>query len=209
MYMKNPEGIESKSFAMIREELGEKADQFTEEELPLVQRIIHTTADFEYADLIRFHPEAISVIRGALLAGEQIYADTSMIATAINRRKIAALSSQVHQYVHDEDVWEKAERAGVTRSMAAIEKAMENDKITIYAIGNAPTAIYRLKELIESTGKKPKAIVGAPVGFVGAAESKEVLMGMDIPYISIQGRKGGSPVVAAIFNAILKGIESK
>jgi len=209
MYMKNPEGIESKSFAIIKEELGDKVSLFSEEELPLVQRVIHTTADFEYADLIRFHPQAISVIRESLAVGEEIYADTSMIATAINRRKLAALDSQVHQYVHDEDVWAMAKAEGITRSMAAIEKAMKNDKITIYAIGNAPTAIYRLKELIEATGKRPKAIVGAPVGFVGAAESKEVLMEMDIPYISIQGRKGGSPVVAAIFNAILKGIEAQ
>jgi precorrin-8X/cobalt-precorrin-8 methylmutase len=207
MYMKNPEGIETKSFAIIREEMGDKVNLFSEEEMPIVQRVIHTTADFEYADLIRIHPHAIEVIRQALMAGEEIYADTSMIATAVNRRKMAALSSQVHHYVHDKDVRDQAQKEGITRSMAAIEKAMRNDQITIYAIGNAPTAIYRLKELIESTGKKPKAIVGAPVGFVGAAESKEVLMEMDIPYISIKGRKGGSPVVAAIFNAILKGID--
>lgn len=207
MYMKSPEGIEAKSFAIIQEEMGESAARFSEDELPIVQRVIHTTADFEYADLIRFHPEAISVIREALAAGEEIYADTSMIATAINRRKIISLSSRIHHYVHDEDVAEQAKERGVTRSMAAIEKAMANDNIQIYAIGNAPTAIYRLKELIQSTGKKPKAIVAAPVGFVGAAESKEEVMNLGIPYITIQGRKGGSPVAAAIFNAILKGIE--
>ncbi len=206
MYMKKPEGIEAKSFAIIQEELGEKAKQFSAEELPILQRVIHTTADFEYADLIRFHPEAIHAIRQALQNGAEIYADTSMIAVAINRRKIESLSTRIHHFVHDQDVWEAAREKGITRSMAAMEKAMAIQEIEIFAIGNAPTAIYRLKELIEKTGRKPKAIVGAPVGFVGAAESKEELMKMGIPYITIQGRKGGSPVVAAIFNAILKGM---
>ena len=206
MYMKKPEGIEAKSFAIIQEELGEKANRFSKEELSIVQRVIHTTADFEYADLIRFHPEAIQAIRQALKDGAEIYADTSMIAVAINRKKIESLSTRIHHFVHDQDVWEASQEKGITRSMAAVEKAMAIQKIEIFAIGNAPTAIYRLKELIEKTGRKPKAIVGAPVGFVGAAESKNELMKMGIPYITIQGRKGGSPVVAAIFNAILKGM---
>ena len=207
MYVKNPESIESKSFAIIEAEMGEKALAFSAEELPIVKRVIHTTADFEYADQIRFHPDAIAIIRDALLAGAEIYADTSMIASGINRKKIKAVSSRVHHFVHDPDVAIRAEEAGITRSMAGIEKAMKEEAIQLYAIGNAPTAIYRLQELIEITGKKPLAIVGAPIGFVGAAESKEVLMQMGIPYITIEGRKGGSPVVAAIFNAILKGID--
>lgn len=208
MYVKNPESIESKSFAIIEEEMGEKALEFSVEELPIVKRVIHTTADFEYADQIRFHPDAIRIIREALIAGVGIYADTSMIASGINRKKLKAVASSVHNYVHDSDVAIRAKEAGITRSMAGIEKAMKQEAIQLYAIGNAPTAIYRLQELIETTGKKPLAIVGAPIGFVGAAESKEVLMQMDIPYITIEGRKGGSPVVAAIFNAILKGIET-
>ncbi len=208
MYVKNPESIESKSFAIIEEEMGEKALKFSVEELPIVKRVIHTTADFEYADQIRFHPDAIRIIREALIDGVEIYADTSMIASGINRKKLKAVSSSVHNFVHDSDVAIRAKEAGITRSMAGIEKAMKQEAIQLYAIGNAPTAIYRLQELIETTGKKPLAIVGAPIGFVGAAESKEVLMQMDIPYITIEGRKGGSPVVAAIFNAILKGIET-
>lgn len=205
-YIKKPMAIETKSFEIIGEEGAEILKDFTEEELMIIKRIIHTTADFEYGEITEIHPKAIESAKTALLGGGQIYADTSMIMTGVQRRKLKALGVNVLNYVHDDDVYAVAEKEGITRSMAGIKKAMNDDHIKIFAIGNAPTAIFQLKELIDAGYPKPDLIIGVPVGFVGAVESKEILSEMNVPYIRVNGRKGGSTVAVAIINAILKMI---
>lgn len=203
-YIKNPNLIEDTSFEIIGDEGEELLKGFNHEEQMIVKRVIHTTADFEYANLVEIHPNAIEVAKKALLNKCKIYSDTSMIISGVNKRKLKDLNVEICNYVHDEDVYKMSKDLGMTRSMAGIIKAVKEDDIRIYAIGNAPTAIYKLKELIENGNNKPDLIIGAPVGFVGAKESKEILSDLNIPYIRVNGRKGGSTVVVAIINAILK-----
>lgn len=200
-YVVSPMGIESKSMGIIESEMGEHS--FSSSELPVVKRVIHTTADFEYADLIEFHPEAIERGIKALKEGSNIYADTNMVMSGINKRKLKELGGDVYNYVHDEDVFKEAKEREITRSMVSIEKACRNEKTKIFAIGNAPTALFVLMDLIKKGEVKPELVVGVPVGFVGAEESKEQLRQMDIPFIVIKGRKGGSPVAATILNALM------
>lgn len=206
-YQKNPQTIEQDSMAIIEAEAGDKLARFNELEKVIVKRVIHTTADFEYADLIEFHPNAVKVGLSLLKDGQKIYADTSMIKHGINC-KHKRLGIEIVNYVHDPDVYELALKQGITRSMAAMQKAAK-DSIQLYTIGNAPTAIFQLKALVEAGHAKPALIIGVPVGFVGAAESKALLSDLDIPYIRINGRKGGSPVAAAIINAMMKLIDSE
>ncbi len=203
-YIKKPMAIEVESFRIIGEEAADKLTRFNEDELAIVKRIIHTTADFEYADLVEFHPRAIEVCKALFsVPGCKIYTDTTMIIHGVNRKR-EKLGIELVNYVHDADVYARSEKEGITRSMAAIEKAIDDAAIKIFAIGNAPTALFKLKELIENGHPKPELIIGVPVGFVGAAESKEILTDMGVPYIRINGRKGGSPVAATIINAIMK-----
>lgn len=203
-YINDPKEIERRSFEIITEELGDKT--FDESVDSIVKRVIHTTADFEYADLIEFKNDAVEKGLEALAAGMKIYADTSMIKVAVNTRAAQMQGVLIINYVHDEDVVAAAKERGVTRSTVAMEKALEDPTVGIFAVGNAPTALYRLIEAIKEGKGKPALIIGAPIGFVGAAESKAALDELDalaIPYIRINGRKGGSPVVAAILNAML------
>ena len=200
-YIRDPFEIETKSFEIITEELGDR--KFDEKEAKIIKRVIHTTADFEYADIIEIHPDAIEAGINALLKGGSIYADTHMIFGGINKRILSELGGNVINLVHDEEVAKEAKERGITRSMVGIEKAAHDEKIKIFAIGNAPTALYELKRLIEQEGIKPDLIIGVPVGFVGAKESKDVIAEAGIPYIITRGRKGGSPVAAAIINALL------
>ncbi len=203
-YINDPQQIEKRSFEIITEELGDKV--FPDDIADVVKRVIHTTADFEYADLIEFKNNALERGLAALKAGKKIYADTSMIKVAVNSKALAMQGIEIVNYVHDEDVRAAAKERGVTRSTVAMEKALDDDSVGIFAIGNAPTALYRLIEFIKEGKTKPDLIVGAPIGFVGAAESKEALDeldALDVPYIRINGRKGGSPVAAAILNAML------
>ena len=203
-YINDPQAIEKRSFEIITEELGDKT--FPEETDSIVKRVIHTTADFEYADLIEFKNDAVAKGLDALTAGKKIYADTGMIKVAVNSRAMALQGVEIVNYVHDEDVRSEAAKRGVTRSTVAMEKALDDDDVRIFAIGNAPTALYRLIEYVKAGKAAPKLIIGAPIGFVGAAESKKALDELDalqVPYIRINGRKGGSAVAAAILNALL------
>ncbi|SHI42988.1 precorrin-8X methylmutase [Dethiosulfatibacter aminovorans DSM 17477] len=203
-YIKNPEKIEENSMSIIESEMKDPSS-FTDDELKVVKRVIHTTADFDYEDLLRFFDSPIDSCKEAIGKGCKIYTDTSMMKSGINKKNLEKFGCEVVNYVHDEDVWAASKEKNITRSMASIEKAYLKEKVEIYAIGNAPTALYKLFELIDEYGVYPKAIIGAPVGFVGAAESKEMLMARtDVPYISVKGRKGGSSVSAAIINAIMK-----
>lgn len=203
-YIKIPENIEKKSFEIITEELGNRIDHLPEETHPIIKRVIHTTADFEYADLLHFSPEAIQSAATALTKGYNIYCDTQMIANGLSRKTLEKFGGEAYSLVSDEEVIKLSKERGVTRSIVGMEKAAQCRDTKIFLIGNAPTALFRLKELIEE-GKleKPALVVGVPVGFVGAEESKEIFLDSDIPYITVKGRKGGSPVAVAILHGIL------
>ncbi len=200
-YINNPREIEERSFEIITTEMGDKV--FPEAIAPMVKRIIHTTADFEYADLLEILNGGYESGMAALKQGKKIYADTRMIQVAVNKKALADHGIEIVNFVHDADVATEAKERGVTRSTVSMEKALKDDSVGIFAIGNAPTALYTLIEQVKLGKAKPALIIGAPIGFVGAAESKEALDQIDSPIIRINGRKGGSPVVAAILNAML------
>lgn len=199
-YIKIPMDIEKKSFEIIGEEMGHH--NFSERELQIIKRVIHTTADFEYKDLVYIRKDTIDEALAILKKGTTIYTDTNMALSGINKKALEKLNSKVICYVNQEEVAEIAKERGITRSMAAVEKAVE-DGVEFFVFGNAPTALFRLKELIEEGKTNAKFIIGAPIGFVGAAESKEEVEKLDIPMITVRGRKGGSSVAAAIVNALM------
>jgi precorrin-8X/cobalt-precorrin-8 methylmutase len=202
-YLNDPMGIEKKSFEIIEKEINEKGQyNFSEQEWMVVKRVIHTTADFEYVDLIHFHNIPIDACINAIKSGCKIYTDTNMIKAGINKRKLKEFGCELVNFVADEDVRVKAKELGVTRSTVSMMKACKDESIKIFLIGNAPTALFTLMELIDSDKASPDVIVGVPVGFVGASESKKELLRYNVASISIQGRKGGSTVAVAIINAI-------
>ncbi|NEZ46994.1 precorrin-8X methylmutase [Clostridium niameyense] len=199
-YIKKPMDIEKRSFEIIELEMGEH--NFSEEELKIIKRVIHTTADFEYKDLVYIKKGAIEEGKKILKEGTNIYTDTNMALSGINKRALKQLNCTVQCFVSREDIACIAKERGITRSMAAVEKAVE-EGIEFFVFGNAPTALFKLIELIKEGKAKPKFIIGVPVGFVGAKESKKELEKLDIPFITIRGRKGGSNVAASIVNALM------
>ncbi|ABR46312.1 Precorrin-8X methylmutase CbiC/CobH [Alkaliphilus metalliredigens QYMF] len=204
-YIQSPREIERKSFEIITRELEvELPDPQT---APIIKRVIHTTADFEYAKLIKIHPEAVEAAQKALQEGCRIYTDTNMVLSGINKRILKKYGGEVYCLVGDPEVAREAKERGVTRSMVAMEKAMADPETKLFVIGNAPTALFILCQGIQEGKAKPSAIIGVPVGFVGAQESKELLMEQTVPHITIQGRKGGSTVAVAIVNALLYMLE--
>ena len=203
-YIKVPQDIEKRSFEIIGEELGDKINKFDEATLPVIKRVIHTTADFEYADLIEFMNDAINSGKEALKKGCKIYCDTNMIVNGASKMVLSKFNCEAYCLVADSEVVKEAKEKGVTRSIVGMEKAAKDPNTKIFLIGNAPTALYQLKEMIERNEiEKPALVVGVPVGFVGAAESKEAFKSLGIPYITINGRKGGSTVEVSILNGIL------
>lgn len=189
---------------IIEGEMGAKKDCFTKAELAVVKRVIHTTADFEYADLIEFWPGAIEEGLEALRNGRVIVADTNMIVTGINKSLLSSFDGKAICLVADEETRKTASAEGLTRSMINIRRAAREHPEAVFAIGNAPTALYELLRLIEIGEAQPALVIGVPVGFVEAAESKNALLERQVPYIVIRGRKGGSTVAVAIINALLK-----
>lgn len=202
MYMKEPMEIERKSFEIIEKEWTQQPKSYAEEQV--MKRIIHTTGDFEYGDLLRVGGDGLEKGLAALKPGFKIYSDTKMIQSGINKTNLQALEGTVYNATHDEDVAIQAKKEGRTRSMVGIEKAVKNEDIQIFVIGNAPTALFHLLDLLEERKQSPALIIGVPVGFVGAEESKEALMKSPHPYLAVKGRKGGSPVAAAMVNALMK-----
>ncbi len=203
-YIKVPQDIEKRSFEIIEEELGDKINKFDEATLPVIKRVIHTTADFEYADLIEFMNDAINSGKEALKNGCKIYCDTNMIVNGASKMVLSKFNCEAYCLVADSEVVKEAKERGVTRSIVGMEKAAKDPNTKIFLIGNAPTALYQLKEMIERNEiEKPALVVGVPVGFVGAAESKEAFKSLGIPYITINGRKGGSTVAVSILHGIL------
>ncbi len=195
-----PQEIEEKSFEMITEELGEHT--YTAEQYPVVQRVIHASADFELGRSLVFHPRAIEAGIAAIRAGKIVVADVQMVQVGISKPRIEQFGGDVRVYISDKDVMEEAKRLNTTRAIISIRKAIKEADGAIYAIGNAPTALLELIRLVKEGIAKPGLIVGVPVGFVSAAESKDELAKLDIPFITNIGRKGGSPVAVAAVNAL-------
>lgn len=196
-----PMDIEARSFEIITQLLG--TQQIDRENELVVKRVIHTTADFDYAENLTFSPGAVKKGIEALRAGCHIVTDTTMAMAGINKTILAKLGGQVHCFIAEPDVAEQAKARGVTRSAVSMERAAELDKPCIFAIGNAPTALIALHELITARTVKPALVIGVPVGFVNVVESKELILTDDVPSIVSRGRKGGSNVAAAICNAML------
>lgn len=196
-----PEEIEKRSFEIITQELGERT--LPEKIAPIVKRAIHTSADFDYYDNMKFSADVPDKIAAAIRKGAVIVTDTQMAKAGISKPTLAKYGGEVLCFMSDEDVAKKAKEDGTTRATASIDKAATLGKPIIFAIGNAPTALVRIRELYEEGKLKPEAVIGVPVGFVNVCESKELIMETDIPYIVAKGRKGGSNVAAAICNAIL------
>ncbi|WIW71910.1 MULTISPECIES: precorrin-8X methylmutase [Anaerosinus] len=197
-----PSEIERRSMEIIAPYL--KEYHLSEEEIKVYSRIIHASGDPEYAPIIKIHQDAISKAKAALLNGADIYTDVEMVRTGINKKRLAEYGGQVHCLIADPEVAKKAKEEGITRSMAAVRSFGKALNGSIVAIGNAPTALFEILHLMQQEEIYPALIIGVPVGFVGAAESKEHLMETSpVPYITVRGNKGGSPIAAAITNAIL------
>jgi precorrin-8X/cobalt-precorrin-8 methylmutase len=201
-----PEKIEERSFEIISEELNALFPEKTflpGEEL-ILKRVIHTTADFDYAENLIFSEGAVEQALEALKSGAVIITDTNMGKAGINKKSLERLEGEVLCFMADSDVAEKARQKGTTRASASMDKAAELGRDCIIAVGNAPTALVRLFELIQEGRLAPKLIIGVPVGFVNVVQSKELILSLkDIPYIVARGRKGGSNVAAAICNGLI------
>ncbi len=201
-----PSDIEKESFRIIQEELDKMGKSIPEEIRPTVFRAIHTTADFDYADTLMFSENAVEIAKNAIQKGAHIVTDTNMALSGINKKSLAKYGGEVHCFMADEEVMRIAKERGVTRAVVSMEKAAELNVPLIFAIGNAPTALVRLKELIDEGKIRPELIIGVPVGFVNVVEAKEMILESNVPYIVNRGRKGGSNVAAAICNSIIYGI---
>ena len=196
-----PQDIEKRSFEIITEELG--ARTFPDGIAEVVKRVIHTTADFDYADNLAFSPDVIDQAKAALCNGATIVTDTNMALSGISKPSLAKLGAKALCLMADPDIAREAKERGVTRAVVSMEHAARLDGPLIFAVGNAPTALIRLHELIGKGEVKPALVIGVPVGFVNVVEAKELLIGGKTPYIIARGRKGGSNVAAAIVNALL------
>ena len=196
-----PHEIEQLSFQIIDSEAGDHG--FGSDQWPVVRRVIHTSADFEWQQMIRLHPQAIAAGVAAIRSGCSITTDTNMARVGIRQRDLVRFGCTVNCYMTDERVAETAARKGITRAKAAVDVAAPVLSGGIYVVGNAPTALLRLIELMDQGAVRPALVVGLPVGFVKAAESKARLLACHVPYITNVGRKGGSNVAAAVVNALI------
>lgn len=202
-----PMEIEKRSFEIITEELGD-TPLIPGTEL-IVKRCIHTSADFDYAENLCFSEQAAEKAMEAIKKGACIVTDTQMAKSGINKRALARYGGEVFCFMSDEDVAEAAKRNGTTRATACMDKAAQMNRPLIFAIGNAPTALVRLYELIKEGKLSPELIIGVPVGFVNVVQSKELIMETEVPYIVARGRKGGSNIAACICNALLYMIDNR
>ncbi len=196
-----PMEIEKRSFEIITQLLGDR--KLDPENEAVIKRVIHTSADFDYADNLVFSPHAVTAGIQALKGGCDIVTDTQMAKSGINKTILEKLGGQVHCFMSDPDVAAEAKERGITRAIVSMERAAKLEKPCIFAIGNAPTALICLHELIQSGALTPALIIGVPVGFVNVVESKELILTDPVPHIVARGRKGGSNVAAAICNALL------
>lgn len=205
-----PAGIERRSMEIIESELG-ITPELSDKERSLLKRVIHATADFEYKNNLKFSTKAVENGLEALKSGAVIVTDTNMSLSGISKPALSYLGCEAVCFMGEADVAEKAAKEGTTRASAAVDKAalIYRNKKIIYAVGNAPTALIRLDQLIKEKKIFPSLIIGVPVGFVNVVQSKELIMSGSTPYICAAGRKGGSTVSAAICNALLYMLYSR
>ena len=193
-----PAEIEKKSFEIISEELSRRGIVLPEEEENITKRVIHTSADFEYTDTLTYSENSVQTAKKLILSGADIVTDTNMALAGINKKMLAGFG-----FMADESVAKIAKERGTTRAAVSMEMAAKIEKPVIFAIGNAPTALIQLYEMIQNQSYRPAFIIGVPVGFVNVEAAKELIMETDVPYIVNRGRKGGSNVAAAICNALI------
>ena len=201
-----PEEIEKRSFEIITEELLKRNIILPKAEELITKRVIHTSADFDYAETLCYSKGAVEILKELIKNGADIVTDTNMALAGINKKALAKFGGEAHCFMADEEVAFLAKQRNVTRAAVSMEKATAIKKPVIFAIGNAPTALIKLYEMAEMREKKewkPAFVIGVPVGFVNVEAAKELILGTDIPYIINRGRKGGSNIAAAICNAIL------
>ena len=196
-----PEEIEKRSMELITSELNGRT--WPEPEFSIIKRCIHTSADFDYADNLVFSEDAARVGVRAIRNGAHIVTDTKMAAAGVNKTRLKEYGGSVHCFMGDSSVAEEAKKRRCTRATVCMERAADLEGEVIFAIGNAPTALSSLNDLIREKKVKPALVIGVPVGFVNVVESKELIMRAGVPYIVARGRKGGSNIAAAICNAML------
>ena len=195
-----PQDIEKRSFAIISKELEEKGIVLPKEQELVTKRAIHTSADFDYAKTMTYSAHAVGIAKKLIQNGADIVTDTNMALAGVNKKELAKYGGEAHCFMAEEEV---AKERGVTRAAVSMEKAAQIEKPVIFAIGNAPTALIELYEMIKSGKYRPAFIIGVPVGFVNVEAAKDLILKTDVPYIINRGRKGGSNIAAAICNALL------
>ena len=198
-----PQDIEKRSFAIISKELEEKGIVLPKEQELVTKRAIHTSADFDYAKTMTYSAHAVGIAKKLIQNGADIVTDTNMALAGVNKKELAKYGGEAHCFMAEEEVAKIAKERGVTRAAVSMEKAAQIEKPVIFAIGNAPTALIELYEMIQSGKYRPAFIIGAPVGFVNVEAAKDLILKTDVPYIINRGRKGGSNIAAAICNALL------
>ena len=198
-----PEEIEKRSFEIITEELLKRNIRLPKEEELITKRVIHTSADFDYAETLCYSRGAVEILKELIKNGADIVTDTNMALAGINKKALAKFGGEAHCFMADEDTRLLAKQRNVTRAAVSMEKAAKIEKPVVFAIGNAPTALIKLYEMMENLDWKPVFIIGVPVGFVNVEAAKELILKTNIPYIINRGRKGGSNIAAAICNAVL------
>lgn len=195
--------IEKRSFEILSQELARRNIVLPADQEPITKRVIHTSADFEYVDTLTYSPDAVAKAKALIKNGADIVTDTNMALSGINKRLLAGFGGQVHCFMADETVVALAKERKTTRAAVSMEMAARIEKPVIFAVGNAPTALIQLYEMLQQGIYRPAFVIGVPVGFVNVEAAKELIMETDIPYIVNRGRKGGSNIAAAICNALI------
>ena len=204
-----PQDIEKRSFAIISKELEEKGIVLPKEQELVTKRAIHTSADFDYAKTMTYSAHAVGIAKKLIQNGADIVTDTNMALAGVNKKELAKYGGEEHCFMAEEEVAKIAKERGVTRAAVSMEKAAQIEKPVIFAIGNAPTALIELYEMIQSGKYRPAFIIGVPVGFVNVEAAKDLILKTDVPYIINRGRKGGSNIAAAICNALLYALRDR
>lgn len=198
-----PSEIEKRSFQIIESELNYRGISIPEEQKPITMRVIHTSADFEYAETMKYSEDAVETAKKLIISGADIVTDTNMAKAGINAKALEKFGGKVHCFMADKDVAEEAKERDITRATVSMERASKLGKSVIFALGNAPTALISLYDMMKKNEYTPAFVIGVPVGFVNVVAAKELFLNSNVPYIINQGRKGGSNIAAAICNALL------
>ena len=201
-----PGDIEKRSFEIISEELKERNIVLPESQELVTKRVIHTSADFEYAKTMTYSKDAVAIAKQLILDGADIVTDTNMALAGINKKILASFGGEAHCFMADPEVARIAKERGTTRATVSMEMAARIDKPVIFAVGNAPTALIQIDKMMRESNWRPAFVIGVPVGFVNVEAAKELMIESDVPYIVNRGRKGGSNIAAAICNALLYGL---